>query len=317
MIVDPYRHEPFGELPADEYRTVTVTSETSAERLPLHVEIVGPASAPVTVVFAHGFAADLGTFHFQRRALSRVDGVRAVYYDQPGHGRSGRLARGEYTIDLLGRALRAVIDACVQPGSRVVLVGYSLGGMAVLALAEQAPSEFQPGGRVAGVALLSTSASGVVSLPTAVDRLSAPVLSFLRSAGTLTGPLLDRARRTGQGLTRRLLLKRGFGAGFVGPSLVSYVEQMQRATASESVARYLRAFYTHDRTHALAALTRVPVLVVCGDEDQVLPLKHSQLLARALPEAELVVLPGAGHLALMECGDDVSARLVSFVHECG
>src|SRR5439155_15028090 len=87
---------------------------------------------PVTLVFAHGFCLDMGTFHFQRQAL---DGeYRMVFYDQPGHGRSGRLADGEYTLDSLGTALRHVIDEVVPTG-RIVLIGHSMGGMTIMALA--------------------------------------------------------------------------------------------------------------------------------------------------------------------------------------
>src|SRR5262245_3521317 len=68
---DPHAGEPFGDLPADEYRTVT-----TAEGVPLHVEINGPKRPDVTVVLVHGFCLDMGTFHFQRRALSAVEGVR-------------------------------------------------------------------------------------------------------------------------------------------------------------------------------------------------------------------------------------------------
>ena len=85
-VEDPWRDEPFGELPADEYRTVT-----TAEGVPLHVEITGSNRARTTVVFVHGFCLDMGTFHFQRKAMHRLDGMRTVSYDQPGHGRSGRL----------------------------------------------------------------------------------------------------------------------------------------------------------------------------------------------------------------------------------
>src|SRR5690606_37362956 len=112
---DPHRDEPFGDLPADEYHTVT-----TADGIPLHVEVTGARRPRITVVFVHGFCLDLGTFHFQRKVLSRVDGVRTVSYDQPGHGRSGRLAKGEYTLDLLASALHKVIEECVPADSPVV-----------------------------------------------------------------------------------------------------------------------------------------------------------------------------------------------------
>ncbi|MBX6750828.1 MAG: alpha/beta hydrolase [Micromonosporaceae bacterium] len=322
---DPYQDEAFGELPADEYRTVT-----TAEGIPLHVELVGPAWARTTVIFVHGFCLDMGTFHFQRRALSQVDGmprsspernlgaVRAVFYDQPGHGRSGRLPAGEYTVDLLASALRTVIETCAAPDSRVVLVGHSMGGMTIMALATRFPDLFAPDGRVARVALISTSAGGVTfGLPDLVVRFRERLLPLISNAGTATAPVVDRARSAAKDLARLLTRKYGFGSLGASPSLVSYVEQMNGAMPTESVARYICALYGHACEPGASALKRVPVLVISGDEDHVIPVEHSRNLARELPHAELVIIPGAGHVALLECSDVVNDILFPFIRRIG
>jgi pimeloyl-ACP methyl ester carboxylesterase len=310
---DPYADEAFGELPADEYRTVT-----TAEGIPLHVELVGPAWARTTVIFVHGFCLDMGTFHFQRRALSQLEGVRAVFYDQPGHGRSGRLPEGEYTLDLLASALRTVIETCAAPDSRVVLVGHSMGGMTIMALAERDPDLFAPDGRVARVALISTSAGGVTfGLPDLVVRFRERLLPLLSNAGTATAPVVDRARAAAKDLARVLTRKYGFGSLGASPSLVSYVEQMNGAMPTESVARYLCALYGHECEPSASGLKRVPVLVISGDEDHVIPVEHSHNLARELPHAELVIIPGAGHVALLECSDVVNDILFPFIRRIG
>jgi pimeloyl-ACP methyl ester carboxylesterase len=335
---DPYEDEAFGELPADEYRTVT-----TPEGIPLHVEIVGPAWARTTVIFVHGFCLDMGTFHFQRRALSQVDdnalrahhprpatriprsspernlqALRAVFYDQPGHGRSGRLSAGEYTMDHLASALRTVIEECAAPDSRVVLVGHSMGGMAIMALAEQDPDLFAPDGRVARVALISTSAGGVTfGLPDLVVRFRERLLPLVSNAGTATAPVVDRARAAAKDLARLLTRKYGFGSLGASASLVSYVEQMNRAMSTESVARYVCALYGHACEPSASGLKRVPVLVISGDEDHVIPVEHSRTLARELPHAELVIIPGAGHMALLECSDVVNDVLFPFIRRIG
>jgi len=310
---DPYRDEPFGELTADEYLTVVTD-----EGIPLHVEITGDRSAALTVVFVHGFCLDMGTFHFQRRALTGMEGVRVVCYDQPGHGRSGRLDRGEYTIDLLGNALVRVIEEAAPTG-RVLLVGHSMGGMTIMAVADATPELFKPEGRIAGVVLVSTSAgelSGVTfGLPQVLVRFRKPLLPLISGAGWVTAGMLDRAREASTDLAWLLTRRYGFGSERPSPALVSYVEQMNSATRTESVARYLRTLYTHDRVMALGALSEIPVLVICGDEDLLTPVEHSQAIGQALPTAEMVTVPKAGHVVLLEHHEAVNAVFVPFVRK--
>jgi pimeloyl-ACP methyl ester carboxylesterase len=142
MSTTELANEPFGRLPFDESLTVR-----TADGLDIYVEIVEPADGvdlsfsfaprgvplPVepTLVFVHGFCLDMGTFHFQRREFSRAGDYRMVFYDQPGHGRSSRIVTGEYSIEMLARTLKTVLDETVPTGP-VVLVGHSMGGRTAL-----------------------------------------------------------------------------------------------------------------------------------------------------------------------------------------
>jgi pimeloyl-ACP methyl ester carboxylesterase len=310
---DPYRDEPFGAIGADEYRTVI-----TAEGIPLHVEIDGTSTAPLTILFVHGYCLDLGTFHFQRRALRDVPGLRLVQYDQPGHGRSGRLAKGEYTMDLLAAALMSVLDATTPKGP-VVLVGHSMGGMTIMALADRYPELFKPDGRVAGVVFISTSAGemdGVsFGLPRVLAAVRKPLLPLLSGAGSMTAGVVDRARDATSDLFWLLTRRYGFGSRPASPTLVSYVEQMNSGTRTESVARYLRAIYNHDRLSALSALTDTAALVLCGEEDMLTPVGHSEIICAALPDAELVIVPNGGHVVLLEYAEECNAVIVPFVRK--
>jgi pimeloyl-ACP methyl ester carboxylesterase len=282
------------------------------------VEISGAPDAPVTVVFAHGFCLDMGSFHFQRRALVAEEGVRVVCFDQPGHGRSGRLPTGEYTLDMLGAGLRRVVEE-TTPSGRVVLVGHSMGGMAIMAMADAYPELFKPNGPVGGVIMLSTSAgelSGVTfGMPQVLVRFRKPLLPLISGAGWVTAGMLDRAREASSDLAWLLTRRYGFGSAKASPSLVSYVEKMNSATRTESVARYLRALYSHDRLLALGAFREVPVLVICGNEDLLTPVEHSEAICEALPHAELFVVPNGGHVVLLEHSEAVNAVLVPFVRK--
>jgi pimeloyl-ACP methyl ester carboxylesterase len=308
---DPLADEPFGKLPNDSELTVV-----TPDGINLHVEILESDTGPqdLTVVFVHGFCLDMGTFHFQRRAL---DGdYRMVFYDQPGHGRSGKLTEGEYTLDELGGALASVLDATVPTG-RIVLVGHSMGGMTIMALAERAPDLFVE--RVAGVVLVSTSAGKLdqvtFGLPEVVARFRHPLMPLVRNAGKITVAMVDRGRKASTDLAWLLTRRYGFGTQRPSPALVSYVEKMNSATSAEVIARYIRTLYTHARLLALAALREVPVLVVCGDVDVLTPQAHSEEIIAALPDAELVVVENGGHVVLLEHADEVNAAIATFLRK--
>jgi pimeloyl-ACP methyl ester carboxylesterase len=306
---DPFAAEPFGKLPHDDQLTVT-----TPDGIDLRVELLKSETGPddLTIVFVHGFCLDMGTFHFQRRAFEGQ--YRMVFYDQPGHGRSGRLKKGEYTLEALAAGLASVIEA-TAPTGRIVLVGHSMGGMTIMALAEHDPQLFAD--RVAGVVLVSTSAGNLdqvtFGLPDVVARFRHPLMPLVRNAGKITVAMMDQARKASTDLAWLLTRRYGFGTDRPSPTLVSYVEQMNSETSAEVIARYLRTLYTHARVLALAALREVPVLVVCGDVDVLTPMAHSQEICQALPDAEMVVVENGGHVVLLEHADEVNAAIGSFL----
>ena len=110
----------------------------------LHVEDLGQGPC---LVFAHGFSLTQDAWYHQRRDLP--DRFRCVFYDQRGHGRSGRPRKDDYSLQAPGRRPRAVLDWTWE--ERVVVVAYLMGGIATLQFAEQFLEEL--GGRVAGLVL--------------------------------------------------------------------------------------------------------------------------------------------------------------------
>jgi pimeloyl-ACP methyl ester carboxylesterase len=258
----------------------------------------------------------MGTFHFQRKELTRQGEFRMVFYDQPGHGRSGRLTRGEYTLPMLARTLHTVIEETVPDGP-IVLVGHSMGGMTIMALAEEYPELF--GDRVRGVVFVSTSAGKLdevnFGMPDVLARFSRHLLPLVTTTGRATAGMIDAARRASSDLAWLLTRKYGFGSRKPDPALVSYVERMNGRTSTEVVARYLRALYTHARFPALEALSEVRTLAICGDHDQLTPLSHSEEIARVLPDSKLVVVPEAGHVALLEFPEVVNDAIETFLKE--
>jgi pimeloyl-ACP methyl ester carboxylesterase len=310
---DPHVDEEFSEQPFDEELTVSAADGTR-----LHVEIVEP-TAPTTkptIVFVHGFALDMGTFYFQRRALAEQGDHRLVFYDQPGHGRSSRLKSGDYDIAALGKSLAAVLDATV-PDGHIILVGHSMGGMTIMAFAEQHPEWF--GNRVTGVVLMSTSAGLIdktkLGIPSLVARVSAPFFPLWGRAAHLGGGAIDKARVASSDLAWLLTRRYGFAEAKPSPTLVTFVEQMNSKTSVETLTKYLRTLYTHNRFPALSALSGVPVLVIVGTKDYLTPVTHSEEILRHLPEAELVKVDNSGHVVMLEKADEVNAALIPFLEK--
>jgi pimeloyl-ACP methyl ester carboxylesterase len=308
---DPHVEEPFGDQPADRELTVTASDGTD-----LHVEIVEPAEPTdkPTIVFVHGFALDMGTFYFQRKELAERGEYRMVFYDQPGHGRSGKLQSGTYDIAALGRSLAAVLEETV-PDGHIILVGHSMGGMTIMAFAEQFPEWF--GNRVTGVVLISTSAGlfdktqlGVTNL---VARASAPFFPLWDKAAKLGGGTIDRARDASSDLAWLLTRRYGFGEARPSATLVTFVESMNSKTSVETLTKYLHTLYTHNRFPALDALRGVPVLVVVGTRDYLTPVTHSEEILKHLPEAELLKIENSGHVVMLEKADQVNEALIPFL----
>jgi pimeloyl-ACP methyl ester carboxylesterase len=273
---------------------------TTDDGVPLHVEVDGDEDAPLTVV----------EWDLQRAALR--DRARLVLWDQRGHGRSGWTKLTKATIDRTGRDLGQVLDATTPTGP-VVLAGHSMGGMSVLALARQRPELF--GDRVVGVFLLATSAGGLVETgPLGLFiklvrklRLLSLYLRFLQ----LLAPLLERVRRRGTRLGRRVTRRLLFGADDADLANVRLVQELLEETPYPVAMAFYATFLDHDETAALEVLRRVPVTVVAATHDRLTPATHGRDIASRIGEnAELVVVPGAGHSVNLTRTDVVDAAVL-------
>ncbi|MGP3687960.1 alpha/beta fold hydrolase [Streptomyces sp. IBSNAI002] len=273
-----------------------------------------------TVVFCHGYCLAQDSWHFQRAALRGV--VRTVYWDQRSHGRSARglaQADGEpVTIEQLGRDLKTVLDAAAPEGP-LILVGHSMGGMTIMAFAEQFPELVRD--RVVGVALVGTSSGRLdevtYGLPAvglgAVRRLLPGVLKALGSQVEL----VEKGRRATADLFAGMIKLYSFGSRDVDPGVARFAERLIEATPIDVVAEFYPAFQTHDKTAALQRFADIPVTVVAGDKDMITPAGHSLAVKEALPGAELVVLESTGHLMMLERPETVNLLLTELLARTG
>jgi pimeloyl-ACP methyl ester carboxylesterase len=279
------------------------------------------APAPVTVVFCHGYCLNQDSWHFQRAALRGL--VRTVHWDQRSHGRSGRgvaQVQGDapVTIDELGGDLKAVLDAAVPEGP-IVLVGHSMGGMTVMALADRFPELIRE--RVVAVALVGTSSGrlGEVNfgLPVAGVNAVRRVLPGVLKALGQRAELVEKGRRATADLFAGIIKRYSFASRDVDPAVVRFAERMIESTPIDVVAEYYPAFDDHDKTDALARFAGLPVLVLAGIQDMVTPSEHSEAIAGLLPGAELVLVPDAGHLVMLEHPEVVTDRLADLLARAG
>ena len=281
----------------------------------LHTELGGRADARLTVVLVHGFAARLDEFEPQRTTLRGR--ARVVLYDQRGHGRSGWRGPRSATIERLAQDLACVVDA-VPLADRVILVGHSMGGMAVLALARQRPDLIAD--RVAAVALLSTSAGHLAQAAVPPALAHAMVRSGMATACLwllwALAPLIDLVAPLRTRLGRRWLRRRLFGRPSPPDDAVAKMARMWTETSQGLAAALYPAMVAYDATDALEVLRGVPVLVLTGTDDTTIPARHAERLARGLgPDGRLVTVAGAGHMVNLTHPDVVNAALVQLLEQ--
>ncbi|MFC4535126.1 alpha/beta fold hydrolase [Sphaerisporangium dianthi] len=285
--------EPFGELRG---RGTTVKTSDGIE---LYAEVDGPDDAPLTVVFCHGYTLNLDSWHYQRRDLR--DRYRMVFWDQRCHGRSARTPAEDCTIDRLGDDLAEILRQLV-PGP-CVLVGHSMGGMTVMALADSRPELF--GDKVRGVALISTSAGRLAEITLGMPALISKVVHWVAPpAVSVLGrraALIDRGRQAGNDVSFLALRYLAFGdPSNVSPTVVDFAESMIRSTPTDVIADFYPALMSHDKLAALDVIGKVPVEVVVGDKDWLTPPDHSKAISATVASARLTEVPGTSHLVLME-----------------
>jgi pimeloyl-ACP methyl ester carboxylesterase len=188
--------------------------------------------------------------------------------------------------------------------------------MSIMALARQRPELF--GSRVVGVFLLATSSGGLVETgllgwAVKVIRWLGLLPLYLRGL-QLVAPLLERFRRRGsvfgRWFTRRLL----FGRDDADPATVRLVQTLLEETPFPVSAAFYATFLDHDETASLEVLRRVPVTVVAATHDRLTPVAHGRRIAEQIgANAELVVVPGAGHSVNLTRTDVVDRALLDLV----
>ncbi|MCW2672249.1 MAG: alpha/beta hydrolase fold protein [Frankiales bacterium] len=236
-------------------------------------------NAGPVVVLVHGIASRAAQWQHVMTVLG--DRYRVLAPDLLGHGLSAK-PRGDYS---LGAQACGVRDLLATLGhDRVSLVGHSLGGGIAMQFAYQFPE------RVERLALISSGGLGrevSVFLRAATLPGSELVLPLLAGSWVrATGRRLDRAvgRYVPAGLHEALV---GFGSLGDAPTRSAFVH-----TARSVIDIGGQRVDGRDRLYLAEYL---PLLVVWGARDAILPVAHGRALAAQLPSARYVEFPGCGH----------------------
>jgi non-heme chloroperoxidase len=252
-------------------------------------------AATGTVVLSHCWTGSRATWEPVTARLVAA-GRRVVLYDQRGHGAS-TMGPDAPTLDQLGDDLAAVLEAV--DARDAVLVGHSMGGMTLQALAVARPDVVAQ--RVRALVLAGTAGFGVAAGP-----MAAPALFLTgnpRVERLMAGPL-------GPALTRGTVGRRPRRAHLVATrdAFLSLPTDVRR--------QFLIALQAMDFRAGLAGVA-VPTTVVVGRRDLLTPPRLARALAAAIPGARLVEVPGAGHMLPYEEPDRLAEIILAAATQGG
>ena len=272
--------EPSAEAAAD--AEASRLRELEAAGLRLRYLALGEGDS-VPVLLLHGFGADLNTWMFTQSALA--DGRQVISLDLPGHGGSAKQldhADVESLAAILDHALNALgIE-------RLHLVGHSMGGGIAISFALRQPE------RVATLTLLASASLGP-------DINAAFIDGFLRAT----------RRREAIEVLKLLVHDRTL----VSRTMIEDVLHYKRLDGvPEALAAFAEEWFPEGRqgiclSDAVASL-KLPVQIIWGREDRIIPVVHAEALASRLP---VHILEETGHLPHMEKAGEVNRLLKRFI----
>ena len=240
--------------------------------------IAGGEGPPLVLV--HGVAMRGDDWAPLLRALKRTHRVYAI--DLLGYGDSDKPEHGDYSIARQTEIVRQFLDA--QRIEAADVVGVSMGGWIAAKLAAEHPR------RVRRLVLVSSAG---FAYPTKLGEssFSPMTLEQLRESLRLQTDQADRL-----------------------PDFIARDFLRRSRLKSRVVRASMKAMLTgRDLVEGKLQRVRMPVLILWGDRDRIIPFDNAARMQRELPQARVVRLEGCGHLALIECRERVLPALAAFL----
>ena len=234
------------------------------------------------VILIHGFGGDLNGWLFNHEELARRRTVYAL--DLPGHGGSSKQIRSA-TVDEFARSLELFMDSVGL--AKAHLVGHSMGGAVALEFALAHPQ------RVSSLVLIASAGLGLE-----ID------------SEYINGFIAASRRKDLKPYIERLFAD----PELVGRQLVEDILKYKRLDGVETALRTIAAEFCPGGKQAVVLRERLsqlpmPILVIWGAEDRILPVSHSQGLP---PNVRTEVLAGSGHMVHMEATSRVNRLMQEF-----
>jgi pimeloyl-ACP methyl ester carboxylesterase len=246
----------------------------------LHYYVMGPAEGR-PVVLVHGLGGRCEDWRNLVPYLVR-EGFRVYMPDLPGFGRSDKPANFSYSIPDQAATMFSFMDAMGL--TRVDLGGFSMGGWIVQKMAADHPD------RIARLMLFD--AAGINEVPVWNTRLFTPTSAV--ELDQLDDLLMPHPPQV---------------PGFIAADILRVSRQdawvIQRALDSMLSGR--------DATDDVLPQLKMPVLIVWGNRDQIFPLRHGERMHQLIPQSQLDVVPGCGHLAPVQCADRIGPTMAQFL----
>lgn len=260
----------------------------------------GPADAEVALVVVHGYRGD---HHGLEPVVAQLPGIRIVSPDLPGFGASTAMTEAPHDIAGYGRWLRGFLAALGLEGT-VPLLGHSFGSIVV-------SHAIAAGLTTPRLILVNPISTDPMS---GVNRVLAPLTRLYYRVGRALPPAAG-----GAWLGSPLIVR------FMSVTLAKTRDPGLRRWIHEEHGRYFSAFSDRDTlaegfdaslstdvSRAASGLT-MPTLLIVGDQDMIAPLPGQRSLAAQLPDVELLVLEGVGHLIHYERPTEAAAAIEAFL----
>ncbi len=303
-------------LPADDHLSIpddvrhhTVETDDGAR---IHVIEKGNGRP---IVLLHGVTLSVNTWALQIRELS--EDFRVIAIDQRGHGLSvpgterfgidaanmngksnsiGSLATYRMALDL-----KVVLEALDLRD--VILVGHSMGGMVAMEYAVNLASDGS-GERVSALALTSTAADQLIGIPGS-ERMNESLVMGADSLLNIASRQKDHFIPKGD--LSYWTTRMAFGRS-PDPAQVCLTEDMIRSIPPAWVTEILSSLARFNIASQLNTV-RMPTSVLVGSSDILTPPWHARRIASRIPNAELYVIPGCGHMSMLERPADLAKML--------